>query len=154
MAIDCFESSLNFNPESYSAYFELANGSEYKLNKGQIAKMESLAENDGLNDNDKINLNYALALIYEKNEDSDKLFSSLHRANSLRKKSLNYSLHDDEKRANNVKDFYQGLPNAKEIKLHEKSKSKNPIFIVGMPRSGSSLIEQILSSHHNVYGGG
>ena len=154
LAIDCFESSLNFNPESYSAYFELANRSEYKLNKEQIAKMESFAENDGLNDNDKINLNYALALIYEKNEDSDKLFSSLHRANSLRKKSLNYSLHDDEKRANNVKDFYQGLSNAKEIKLHEKSKSKNPIFIVGMPRSGSSLIEQILSSHHNVYGGG
>ena len=154
LAIDCFESSLNFNPESYSAYFELANWSEYKLNKEQIAKMESFAENDGLNDNDKINLNYALALIYEKNEDSDKLFSSLHRANSLRKKSLNYSLHDDEKRANNVKDFYQGSSNAKEIKLHEKSKSKNPIFIVGMPRSGSSLIEQILSSHHNVYGGG
>ena len=154
LAIDCFESSLNFNPESYSAYFELANRSEYKLNKEQIAKMESFAENDGLNDNDKINLNYALALIYEKNEDSDKLFSSLHRANSLRKKSLNYSLHDDEKRANNVKDFYQGSSNAKEIKLHEKSKSKNPIFIVGMPRSGSSLIEQILSSHHNVYGGG
>ena len=154
LAIDCFESSLNFNPESYSAYFELANRSEYKLNKEQIAKMESFAENDGLNDNDKINLNYALALIYEKNEDSDKLFSSLHRANSLRKKSLNYSLHDDEKRANNVKDFYQGSSNAKEIKLYEKSKSKNPIFIVGMPRSGSSLIEQILSSHHNVYGGG
>ena len=154
LAIDCFESSLNFNPESYSAYFELANRSEYKLNKEQIAKMESFAENDGLNDNDIINLNYALALIYEKNEDSDKLFSSLHRANSLRKKSLNYSLHDDEKRANNVKDFYQGSSNAKEIKLHEKSKSKNPIFIVGMPRSGSSLIEQILSSHHNVYGGG
>ena len=154
LAIDCFESSLNFNPESYSAYFELANRSEYKLNKEQIAKMESFAENDGLNDNDKINLNYALALIYEKNEDSDKLFSSLHRANILRKKSLNYSLHDDEKRANNVKDFYQGSSNAKEIKLHEKSKSKNPIFIVGMPRSGSSLIEQILSSHHNVYGGG
>ncbi|MDC0983524.1 tetratricopeptide repeat protein [Candidatus Thioglobus sp.] len=154
LAIDCFESSLNFNPESYSAYFELANGSEYKLNKEQIAKMESFAENDGLNDEDKIKLNYALALIYEKNEDSDKLFSSLHRANSLRKKSLNYSLHDDEKRANNVKDFYQGSSNAKEIKLHEKSKSKNPIFIVGMPRSGSSLIEQILSSHHNVYGGG
>jgi tetratricopeptide (TPR) repeat protein len=154
LAIDCFESSLNFNPESYSAYFELANLSEYKLNKEQIAKMESFAENDGLNDNDKINLNYALALIYEKNEDSDNLFSSLHRANSLRKKSLNYSLHDDEKRANNVKDFYQGSSNAKEIKLHEKSKSKNPIFIVGMPRSGSSLIEQILSSHHNVYGGG
>ena len=154
LAIECFESSLDFNPESYSAYFELANLSEYKLNKEQIAKMESFAENDGLNDNDKINLNYALALIYEKNEDSDNLFSSLHRANSLRKKSLNYSLHDDEKRANNVKDFYQGSSNAKEIKLHEKSKSKNPIFIVGMPRSGSSLIEQILSSHHNVYGGG
>jgi hypothetical protein len=69
LAIDCFESSLDFNPESFSAYFELANEPEYKLNQGQIAIMESFAENDALNEDDKINLNYSLALIYEKNED-------------------------------------------------------------------------------------
>ena len=152
-AIDCFESSLDFNPESISAYFELANNPEYILKKEQIAKMESFAENDALNEDDKINLNYSLALIYEKNEDSDKLFTSLYRANSMRKKLLNYSLDDDEKRIKNVRDFYQRSLNAKKIKLDEKSKPKNPIFIVGMPRSGSSLIEQILSSHHSVHGG-
>ena len=154
LAIDCFESSLNINPESFSAYFELANEPEYKLKKEQVAKMESFAENDELNEEDKINMNYALALIYEKNEDSDKLFSSLHQANSMRKKFFNYTLHDDEKKLNNLRDFYQGTTKTKELKLNGKSKSKNPIFIVGMPRSGSSLIEQILSSHHNVYGGG
>jgi tetratricopeptide (TPR) repeat protein len=154
LAINCFESSLNFNPESFSAYFGLANVPEYNLKKEQIAKIESFAENDELNEEDKINMNYALALIYEKNEDSDKLFSSLHRANSMRKKLLNYSLNDDEKRFNNVVDFYKTSSNAKKIKLHDKSKPKNPIFIVGMPRSGSTLIEQILSSHHDVHGGG
>ena len=154
LAIDCFESSLDFNPESFSAYFELANEPEYKLNNKQIAIMESFAENDALNEDDKINLNYSLALIYEKNEDSDKLFTSLYRANSMRKKLLNYSLDDDEKRLKNVRDFYQRSLNAKKIKLDEKSKPKNPIFIVGMPRSGSSLIEQILSSHHSVHGWG
>jgi len=154
LAIDCFESSLDFNPESFSAYFELANEPEYKLNNKQIAIMESFAENDALNEDDKIKLNYSLALIYEKNENSDKLFTSLYRANSMRKKLLNYSLDDDEKRLKNVRDFYQRSLNAKKIKLDEKSKPKNPIFIVGMPRSGSSLIEQILSSHHSVHGGG
>jgi tetratricopeptide (TPR) repeat protein len=154
LAIDCFESSLGFNPESFSAYFELANEPEYKLNTKQIKIMESFAENEALNEDDKINLNYSLALIYEKNEDTDKLFSSLYRANSMRKKLLNYSLDNDEKRLNNVRDFYQISSNSKKIKLDEKSKPKNPIFIVGMPRSGSSLIEQILSSHQSVHGGG
>lgn len=153
-AIDCFESSLGFNPESISAYFELANDPEYILKKEQIAKMESFAENDALNADDKINLNFTLARIYEKTENSVKLFTSLHQANSLRKKLFNYSLNDDEKKLNDVKKFYQETFNTNKIVKRKKSNSKNPIFIVGMPRSGSSLIEQILSSHNYVYGGG
>ena len=154
LAIDCFESSLDFNPKSFASYFELANEPEYKLNKEQIAKIESFAKNDALTEDDKVNLNFTLAKIYENTGNSVKLFSSLHRANSLRKKLFNYSLHDDEKRLNNVKKFYQETSNTNQIINGKKSKSKNPIFIVGMPRSGSSLIEQILSSHNSVYGGG
>ena len=154
LAIDCFESALDFNRESFSAYFELANEPEYKLNQEQIAKIESFVENDALNEDDKINLNFTLAQIYEKTENSAKLFSSLNRANSLRKKLFNYSLDDDKNRLNNVKKVYLETSNTHQITNIKKSKSKNPIFIVGMPRSGSSLIEQILSSHSCVYGGG
>ena len=154
LAIHCFESSVNSDPQSFSAYFELANDVEYILNKKQITIMEAFAENADLDESDKINLNYALASVYEKNEDTDKLFSSLNRANSLRKKSLNYSLHDDEKRLNNVRDFYQGTSNLVKLEINKKLEPKIPIFIVGMPRSGSTLIEQILSSHMNVHGGG
>lgn len=154
LAIDCFESSINSNPQSFAAYFELANEPGYKLKIKQIEKLEAIAAIDELNEDDQINLNFTLALIYEKNQDSDKFFSSLLRANTLRKKSLNYSLNDDNKRLKNVRDFYQGTSISKQIVINEKSKSKNPIFIVGMPRSGSSLIEQILSSHYNIHGGG
>jgi len=154
LAIDCFEASLNSNPESFAAYFELANDPKYKLKNKQIAILEKFRENEELNDADEINLNYALASVYEKNEDTDKLFSSLNRANSLRKKSLNYNLHDDKKRLNNVRDFYQGTFHSDKIVINKKLEPKIPIFIVGMPRSGSTLIEQILSSHMNVHGGG
>ena len=154
LAIDCFESSVNFNPQSFSAYYELANNTEYKFSKQQVVKMEAYTENDELNELDKINLNYALALIYEKNNEVDKLFNSLGQANSLRKKSLGYSLHEDEKRLNNVIDFYKKTSGANEIVTNKKFKINNPIFIVGMPRSGSSLIEQILSCHNNIHGGG
>ena len=154
LAIDCFESSLNSNPKSFAAYFELANNPKYKFKNNQIAILEKFRENDELNDADKINLNYALASIYEQNEDTDKLFSSLNQANSLRKKSLRYNLNDDKKRLNNVRDFYQGTLNADKIEINKKLKTKIPIFIVGMPRSGSTLIEQILSSHNNIHGCG
>ena len=154
LAIHCFESSVNSDPQSFSAYFELANDVEYILNKKQITIMEAFAENADLDESDKINLNFALASVYEKNEDTDKLFSSLNRANSLRKKSLNYNLHDDKKRLNNVRDFYQGTFHSDKIVINKKLEPKIPIFIVGMPRSGSTLIEQILSSHMNVHGGG
>jgi len=154
LALDCFEASINSNPQSFAAYFELANDPSYKLKITQIEKLEAIAAIDELNEDDKVNLNFTLALIYEKNQDSDKFFSSLLRANSLRKNSLNYSLNDDKERLKNVRDFYQGTSIAKQIVISEKSKSKIPIFIVGMPRSGSTLIEQILSSHNNIHGGG
>jgi len=154
LAIDCFESSINSNPRSILAYFQLAKEPEYKLKIKQIENLEALAKIDVLNEDDQINLDFTLALIYEKTENSDKFFSSLHRANTLRKKSLGYSLNDDIKRLKNVRDFYQGTSIAKQILINEKSKSKIPIFVVGMPRSGSSLIEQILSSHYNIHGGG
>jgi len=154
LSIDCFESSLNSDPQSFSTYFELVMCPGYIVNKNQIAKLESFAENKDLNESDKINLNFALAKIYEKNEETDKLFSSLNLANSLNKKSLNYSIHDDEKKHNIVRDFYQETENSDKIETDKKLKLKKPIFIVGMPRSGSTLIEQILSSHKNIHGGG
>ena len=55
----------------------------------------------------------------------------------------------DEKKINNCINLYKKIKHFKSSKTH-----RNLIFIVGMPRSGSSLIEQILSSHKNVFGGG
>ena len=154
LAINCFESSLNSDPHSISTYFELAMCPGYIFNKNQIAKIESYAKNKETNESDKINLNFALASIYEKNEDTDKFISSLNLANSLNKKSLKYSLNDDEKKHSIIRDFFQGTVNSDKLETDKKLKLQNPIFIVGMPRSGSTLIEQILSSHKNIYGGG
>ena len=80
-------------------------------------------------------------------------FRFLDEANGLRKKELNYSFNDSKNFHSIIKKVFQ--KEQPEIPKELISNTKfRPIFIVGMPRSGTTLIEQILSSHQNVHPGG
>jgi hypothetical protein len=84
----------------------------------------------------------------------DEFFKYLDEGNSLRKKELNYSIDQSSEVHSTIKRLFNSLPPS-----IIESKSFNPselcpIFIVGMPRSGTSLVEQIISSHQEVYGAG
>mgnify|MGYP000291757847 CR=1 FL=1 len=83
----------------------------------------------------------------------DDFFKFLNKGNKLRKKELNYTFNKDKNLILKIKEAFK-------VSLHQVKKSPNkkstlkPIFIVGMPRSGTSLVEQIISSHNKVYGAG
>ena len=71
--------------------------------------------------------------------------------NNLKRKYIDYSIDYDEKRFDAIKKIIDKFgTNEKKNTGHKSSK---PIFIVGMPRSGTTLIEQVLSSHKEVFGG-
>ena len=80
-------------------------------------------------------------------------FKYLDEGNKLRKQDLNYSYNSIEKFHSNLAVTAKSFPLLSK-KLVEENLTKKPVFIVGMPRSGSSLVEQIISSHKNVYGAG
>ena len=82
-------------------------------------------------------------------KDYKNAFKFLKKGNELLKKETKYNFSKDEKKINNNINLYKKIKKIKTSGTH-----RDLIFIVGMPRSGSSLIEQILASHKKVFGGG
>jgi hypothetical protein len=78
----------------------------------------------------------------------------LHEANRLQKQELSYSFDKQQKFITIIKEIFNKNPPNIEQYLSTEPSTIQPIFIVGMPRSGSTLVEQIMSSHHVVHGAG
>ena len=145
--------ALNLNPNWGHAYYHLSRIKKYKKNDPQIKEMIQALESENISSIDLIGLNFALSKVYEDLEKHDKQFKYLNEANSLRKKELNYSIEKDQNLFSTIKKVFKSLPETLDIPK-SKSNSKRPIFIVGMPRSGTSLVHQILDSHSSVKGVG
>ena len=149
-ALNCYVNALAIDPDNTQFHRNLSTLKHYKAGDTQLTHMQSLLSASNLNESERINLCFALAKAYEDLEEKDKLFKVLNEGNQLRKEELNYSIEGDLKKHSAHRKFF---------KLAIKKSSYDPvtvspIFIVGMPRSGTSLVEQIISSHHKVHGAG
>lgn len=103
-----------------------------------------------ITDQTKSKLMFALAKLHEKRNELDVAFSLYQQGNMLRG-----SLFDEDKHIKMFKSFVDTYSKSLFDKLHHSNNiAITPIFIVGMPRSGTSLAEQILASHPNIYGAG
>ena len=105
-----------------------------------------------LNDQQRIDLYFALAKAYEDMSDINKSFEFLEKGNNLKRSNINFDLYFEEKKFKDIeKNFFDiDIEKFKNKSLH----NKEIIFIVGMPRSGTTLTEQIISAHSEVYGSG
>jgi tetratricopeptide (TPR) repeat protein len=152
-AIKNYEMALMINPKFVEAHLELSRIKKYKKNEPQIATMQSMLAEENLSLINRIGINFALAHAYESLKNQDDQFKFLNEANSLRKKELNYSFSKDQKLFSNIRDSFK-LPYILVKKSLLTPTTIKPIFVVGMPRSGTSLVEQIIDSHHDAYGAG
>tara|TARA_B100000787_G_C16192681_1_gene298508 strand:+ start:1275 stop:3038 length:1764 start_codon:yes stop_codon:yes gene_type:complete len=152
-AIRHYECATNINNHAM-AYHSLSHLKSYKPNDILISHLQSLHASDKLSQADRIHICLALANIYEKFGMEIDFFKYLNEGNSLQKKELNYSLSQSLKEHESIKKLFKlPLPSASKAITFYPTKIR-PIFIVGMPRSGTSLVEQIISSHHSVFGAG
>ena len=119
-----------------------------KANDIHIIKMREKIRNIK-NDKDRKALYFALGKAYEDVGDIDKSFEFLKKGNDIEKKIINYQINNDFKFLEKVKDLFEN----KQFDYLDVS-DKKIIFIVGMPRSGTTLTEQIISSHSKVFGAG
>ena len=134
--VENIEKALALNPSWGHAHYHLSRVKSYKKNDPQIDQIKQALEIENLNSIDLIGLNFALSKVYEDLENHKEQFKFLNEANSLRKKELNYSIERDQKLFLRIKETFKIPPsifNSSEI----KTKPNKPIFIVGMPRSGT-----------------
>jgi len=122
---------------------------KYTKDNPHLKTMEDkLLKIENLGDQDIVSLCFALGKAYEDIGNYNKSFLHLKKANDLKSKIVNFNIKKEEESFKFIKD-YLSLKN-----LEIEKPNLNLIFIVGMPRSGTTLIEQILSSHKEVYGAG
>ena len=105
---------------------------------------------DDNDDNNKMLLSFSLGKAFEDTKSFDKSFAFYKEANAISRKNITFSTKSEKLKFNKIKKFFTSNIFNKYKNLGYNDFS--PIFIVGMPRSGTTLVEQILSSHPNVYG--
>jgi tetratricopeptide (TPR) repeat protein len=117
-----------------------------------VLRQEKAFAKKDLENEQKSPLAFALGNAHADNDDYDKAFFYLSEGNRLKRESYEYSIEEDEHLFGLIKKVYS----KHYISEHsnEGCTDETPIFILGMPRSGTSLVEQILASHPNVFGAG
>ena len=146
-----FKEMLKINPSSTIADRLISRFTKYKKDSSHLKEMVERSKIKDLNDNSKINLYFALGKAYEDINDFDKSFTFIKKANDLTNSKFYYNKKEDDKFTEDLQKFFS----IESIKNYIKPENDNKIiFILGLPRSGTSLAEQIISSHSKVYGAG
>ncbi len=135
--------------EPYKNYVQLKKIEE---NDEVFKSLKEIVKKEDLDNEQKEVFFYSISKVYFDIGNNDLAFKYLNSANKLKLAKLEYSFNKDKKDFKKIKEFFLGnnLTNIKNLKINKVI----PIFILGMPRSGTSLIEQIVSNHSEVHGAG
>ena len=149
-AIESYKLAHKAKPDHGEAYFSLANLKTYSFKTSEIASMKNQLENINLLSKDRVYFHFALAYALEKEGEYEEAFSHLEKGNEIKKINNRYSI-------NGMKDEIQSqiqICDSNFFSSHGEGglNKTDPIFILGLPRSGSTLIEQILASHSQIDG--
>jgi tetratricopeptide (TPR) repeat protein len=148
-AIACYQAAASVNPEFCEAYYALANLKTYRFGAEEINAMLAL-EPLSMRLLDKVYLSFALAKAYEDGKKFEQSFQFYQQGNALKKQQSGYNANSMSDELQKQSRFFTAPRGAN---LHGcGDPAADPIFILGLPRSGSTLLEQILSSHSQVEG--
>ncbi|MDB2390169.1 tetratricopeptide repeat protein [Alphaproteobacteria bacterium] len=155
-ALASYDQAIALAPDYALAYFNRSNlVKDIAADDPMLANMERLIGDQNTDDKARKKLGFALGAAYEKMAHHDTSFLFYKQANDLRKAEGNYHIEDDRALFMMIKESYQYFQQPRSRTKGKMVKNTvQPIFIVGMPRSGTSLAEQILASHPKVYGAG
>ena len=142
-----FDAAIKCFPHYAKNHWALSQLGRQSEHNNHISVLEAELDRPGLTKEDGSYLHFALAKEYDDIGESSNSFASLIKANELKRQTIHYDIDQDRSLFRDIENnFVADLLNRK-IEGHGSSE---PIFIVGMPRSGTTLVEQILSSHSSV----
>lgn len=149
-SLDAYRASIRVKPDFGEAYWSMANLKTFRFNPDEIAAMERELEKPELANSPRTHLHFALGKAYEDMGDYPTAWQHYVLGNQAQRPSV---FHDPIQLEQRHREIIEVFSNAF-ICQHNGCgyEAADPIFIVGLPRSGSTLIEQILSSHSLVEG--
>ena len=145
--------TIKLQPDHVHAHYDLCQLKKFVKKDEHFRQMQKLYFEENLNNEQLSYLCFALGKSYEDMDDLTNSFKYYTEGNKLKKKSLNYNMCQDVDYFNQIKKSILDIKKITLKKLNLQNKP-NPIFIIGMPRSGTSLVEQIISSHSKITGAG
>jgi len=152
-AREAFEQAIALDPREIAYYANLADSKKFVEGDPHLAAMERLAgSSDGLSGIQRSQLNFALAKAYDDLGRPNDAFARLREGNALKRARIDY----DEPRTRALFDRVRATFDRRLLaaRAQDGCASPLPVFVVGMPRSGTTLVEQILASHPRVHGAG
>jgi tetratricopeptide (TPR) repeat protein len=145
-----YKAVLEMDPAMAEAYWSLADLKNYSFSDAEIAAMEDLLTIDKRERSNEAQLCFALGKAFEQRHLYPEAFAYYARGNALRRLDAPFDIEQFERRTARIRAFFDAAFFAKRGGGGDRSAA--PIFIVGLPRSGSTLAEQILASHSRVEG--
>ncbi|HEX7113432.1 MAG TPA: sulfotransferase, partial [Mizugakiibacter sp.] len=149
-AVEAYRRSLGAEPSFGEVWWSLANLKTFRFGADDLAAMQGQLACGDLGDDDRLHLEFAVGKALEDAGDYEASFRHYAQGNAIRRAQLQYSAEETSARARHIRQRYTREFFA--ARAGSGCPAPDPIFIVGMPRAGSTLLEQILSSHSQVEG--
>jgi tetratricopeptide (TPR) repeat protein len=149
-SIAAYRKSIAQLPSLGEAWWSLANLKTFRFSADDVAAMTAQLKRTDLSDEDRFHLHFALGKAFEDDARFAESFDHYQKGNALRKKSVAFDPDDAAEHLARSKALF--TPQFFSEHAGMGCQAPDPIFILGLPRSGSTLIEQILSSHSRVEG--
>jgi tetratricopeptide (TPR) repeat protein len=150
LAINAYQKAYQLKPSYGDAYWSLANTKTYQFSDEEIIEMQSQQENENLAVTDKVQLHFATGKAFEDRKNYSKAFQAYEQGNNLQHANNGFDINRIEQQISEQIKYCTA--ELFKIRGNLGLNSPDPIFIVGLPRAGSTLLEQILASHSQVDG--
>lgn len=149
-AVAQFETAIAARPDYAEAWRNLSNEKRFKPGEPQVAALQKVHAAAG-NDSDRMHLAFALGKALADTGEHERAFACYAEGNGLARPSGVDPMAEHRALFARIRSLYEAGPPPE---VQAPPASARPVFILGMPRSGTSLAEQILASHPGVYGAG
>lgn len=154
-AATAYENAIGASPRFYRAHWALSTLGKQAPDKNHIKRLEQLLPSCASNADAQLYLHHALAKEFDDLDKYDQAFAHLAAGNHAKSQQLRYSIDDDARIFGALRKLFDAEACAAANRADSGGDpTDEPIFIVGMPRTGTTLAERILSSHSEVYSAG
>lgn len=149
-AAGCYRAAIRANPGFADPHFHLAHLRSHRSSSTEIEAMRKLLENPQTADEDRVKLAYGLGFALESAGDHAAAFACMSEGHRLQSRASAFSLEQEQRRFDQIR--RATTPQSLHALQGDATGDERPVFVAGLPRSGTTLAEQVLASHPQAIG--